>query len=220
MLMRKVTLIAMLIILQLVITGCNSESEFQKEKTTLTKQIESLTEKNQQMENRISVLEGNQAKISFLEMELQYSTYLTEAYKNNLKNIFHPSLLKTGDEIAGLQVGQIRENPKGKEVLFEGEFKVKLKISQDTQHQYSEPTYVFEVVKSYDKTVAKDIFTYSKKMPMTYDLGDSSKTLMNEISKVYKEGIEVTVILDNYSISYDYSNFVNRARFIKLISID
>ncbi len=105
-------------------------------------------------------------------------------------------------------------------MLFEGEFKAKLKISKDTQHQYSEPTYVFEVVKSYDKTVAKDVFTYSKKMPMTYDLGDSSKTLMNEISKVYKEGLEVTVILDNYSISYDYSNFVNRARFIKLISMD
>lgn len=95
-----------------------------------------------------------------------------------------------------------------------------MKISQDTQHQYSEPTYVFEVVKGYDNTVAIDIFTYSKKMPMTYDLGDSSKTLMNEISKVYKEGLEVTVLLDNYSISYDYSNFVNRARFIKLISIN
>lgn len=112
--MRKVTFIALLITLQFAITGCNTESKFQEEKTTLTKQIESLSEKNQQLESRILELQDNQAKIFFLETDLHYSTYLAEAYKNNLKNVFHPSQLKKGDEIAGLQVGQIIETPKEK----------------------------------------------------------------------------------------------------------
>jgi hypothetical protein len=53
---------------------------------------------------------------------------------------------------------------------------------------------------------------------MIYDLGTSGEELIKQIGDSYHEGIIATVILDDYSISYDENNFVNRARYIELIS--
>lgn len=154
---------------------------------------------------------------SFLKNQLSYCALLPEIYQKNITNVFHPSVVKVGDEVAGLKVCDIEDKGYAKVLTFNGEFEVKLKVSKN--ELYSEEV-SFEVVQDYDDKVAQDIYSYSKNYHMTYDLQSSAKEILDEIGDAYYDGIEITVILDNYSISCDMSNYVNWAHFVKLISID
>ncbi len=156
-------------------------------------------------------------ELSFLKNELSYCALLPDIYKKNITNVFHPSLLKVGDQVAGLKVRDIEDEGFAKIVTFDGQFKVKLKVSKNDC--YEEESYIFEVVPDYEDKVAKDIYNYSKNYHMTYDLNSSAQELIDEIGDAYYDGMEVTVVLDDYSISCDRCNYVNWAHFVKLISI-
>ena len=228
---KKVIMAVMLCSVQVLLCSCMSGKNV--ENTKYEQQISALNEKNMQMEEKIQELETENDSLKeyvteaanlkrdyyFIKMEYEYCFLLPEIYQKGLSNVFHPGLLKIGDQISDLKVNEINEG-RGRGISFDGQFTAKLKITQDKDYEYDEPKYTYEVVNSFDNKVAKDIFTYSKNNNMRYELDDSSKELIKMLGNSYHEGIEVTVLLDNYSISYDSSDYVNRARFIKLISVD
>ncbi len=243
---KKSIFIALIIIVQFSLYGCGTRTTTEDAALTQqmsllnerNKQLEEkmslLNEKNKQLEEKITVLEAENKSLNesitenvnsirdfrFLEIEHDYCYYLPEIIEKNSKNVFHPGLLKEGDQVVGLIVDEIQEG-KGRKVSFKGQFKSKLKITEDKDYKYEKTTYKFEVVDSFDDKVPKDIFTYSKNNHMVYRLEDeNANDLINEIGTSLREGVEVTVVLDNYSISYDLSDFVNRAHFVKLLSID
>ncbi len=228
---KRATMAVILCVVQVLLGGCTSETAV--DNTKYEQQISALNKDNLQMEERIQELEMENESLKesvteyenlrrddlFIKMEYGYCSLLPEIYQKGLSNVFHPGLLKIGDQISGLNVSEINEG-RGRVVSFNGQFTVKLRITQDKEYQYDEPKYVYEVVDSFDDKVIKDIFTYSKKNNMRYELEDSSKELIKMIGDSYYEGIEVTVLLENYSIAYDASDYVNRAGFINLISVD
>jgi cell division protein FtsB len=225
-------IVLIIIIVHFCLYGCGTRTT--TDDAVLTQQLTLLEDRNKQLEEEIKVLEAENKSLNesiiqnlnlerdywLLEMEHDHCFYFPEIINKNLTNVFHPGLLKKGDQVVGLIVKEIQEG-KGREVLFKGQFTSKLKITEDKDYDYEKRTYKFEVVDSFDEKVPKDIFTYSKNNHMVYRLEDENATdLIKEIGTSLREGVEVTVVLDNYSIAYDTSNFVNRAHFVKLLSVD
>ncbi|MCT4596502.1 MAG: hypothetical protein N4A50_01305 [Vallitalea sp.] len=208
-------------ILKNQIIKITNEKDMLKDKIkNLEIQNEQITSKsNEQKELYESQMDYKvyQASYYFLKMNLSYWPEYKDAIKKNLNYVYHPLLLEIGEKISGLELAEIEnEELYCRSLLFHGRFKVKLKIYKDaSSYDYNNK---FEVVDDYDDKVPKDIFTYSKNKNMIYDLGTSGEELIKQIGDSYHEGIIATVILDDYSISYDENNFVNRARYIELIS--